>query len=115
VGFTHDDTGDMCEWMAEKIAGLRVFNDDEGRMNRSLREVSGAVLVVSQFTLYGDVRRGRRPSFVDAARPENAELLYTRLLDALRAAGLRVETGEFGAMMEVALVNDGPVTLILER
>jgi D-aminoacyl-tRNA deacylase len=115
VGFTHGDGDEALGWMAEKVAGLRVFRDDEGKMNRSVAEAGGAALVVSQFTLYGDTRRGRRPSFVDAAAPETAIPLYERFVDALRGTGLRVETGEFGAMMDVELVNDGPVTLILER
>ena len=116
VGFTHGDTADGVEWMAEKISGLRVFSDDEGKMNRALDDVTGSVLVVSQFTLYGDVKKGRRPSFVEAARPETAIPLYERFIHLLevRLAG-RVATGEFGAQMDVALVNDGPVTLLLER
>ena len=115
VGFTEGDTEDALGWMAEKVVGLRVFRDDEGKMNRSVEEADGALLVVSQFTLYGDARKGRRPSFVDAARPETAIPLYERFLALLRQTGRRVETGEFGAMMDVELVNDGPVTLILER
>jgi D-tyrosyl-tRNA(Tyr) deacylase len=101
--------------MAEKVAGLRLFSDGEGKMNLGLAEVGGAVLVVSQFTLYGNAEKGKRPSFIDAARPEIAIPLYERFVAALREKGLRVETGEFGAMMEVELVNDGPVTLWLER
>jgi D-tyrosyl-tRNA(Tyr) deacylase len=101
--------------MAEKVAGLRLFADADGRMNLGLREVGGAVLVISQFTLYGDVDRGRRPSFVDAARPEAAIPLYQRFVAALRAGGLEVATGEFGADMQVEIHNDGPVTLIVER
>ena len=101
--------------MAEKVAGLRLFGDAEGKMNLALADVGGAVLVVSQFTLYGDAQKGRRPSFIDAARPEIAEPLYERFVALLRAQGLTVETGEFGAMMDVELVNDGPVTLWLER
>jgi D-tyrosyl-tRNA(Tyr) deacylase len=101
--------------MADKIAGLRIFADADDKMNLSLGEVEGAVLVVSQFTLYGDAAKGRRPSFVDAARPETAIPLYDRFITELRARGLRVETGEFGAMMQVELVNDGPVTLVLDR
>ncbi len=101
--------------MAEKAAGLRLFGDAEGKMNLSLADVDGAVLVVSQFTLYGDAEKGKRPSFIDAARPETAIPLYERFVDQLRSRALRVETGEFGAMMEVELVNDGPVTLWLER
>ena len=115
VGFTHDDDVSRLEWMADKVAGLRLFADDEGKMNRSLGEVGGAVLVVSQFTLYGDARKGRRPSFIDAARPEVAIPLYDRFLAILRGHGIPVESGEFGAMMEVDLVNDGPVTLWLEQ
>ena len=115
AGFTHSDTAQQAEWMAEKIAGLRIFSDPEGKMNLALAEVGGAVLVVSQFTLYGDSARGRRPSFIDAARPEQAIPLYERFCAELRGRGLRVETGEFGAEMQVELVNDGPVTLILER
>jgi D-tyrosyl-tRNA(Tyr) deacylase len=115
VGFTGADTHAQCEWMADKVAGLRLFGDDEGKMNRGLDEVGGAVLVVSQFTLYGDAAKGRRPSFVDAARPEVAIPLYERFIGLLRERGLTVETGEFGAMMEVDLVNDGPVTLWLEK
>ncbi|MBI2401433.1 MAG: D-tyrosyl-tRNA(Tyr) deacylase [Gemmatimonadetes bacterium] len=115
VGFAPVDLPDQVEWMAEKVTGLRVFADDEGRMNRDLAAVGGAVLVVSQFTLYGDAGKGRRPSFVGAASPEVAIPLYEAFIAALRARGIPVETGEFGAMMDVELVNDGPVTLILER
>lgn len=116
VGFTESDDESVLEWMADKVIGLRVFNDDEGKMNRSLEEVSGDLLVVSQFTLYGDTRKGRRPSFVKAAGPDQAVPLYERFLDLLRErAPGRVESGRFGAMMDVALVNDGPVTLVLER
>jgi D-tyrosyl-tRNA(Tyr) deacylase len=115
VGFTHSDTPDQVTWMADKIAGLRIFADADDKMNLSLGEVEGAVLVVSQFTLYGDASKGRRPSFVDAARPETAIPLYERFIAELRSRGLRVDTGEFGAMMQVELVNDGPVTLVLER
>jgi D-aminoacyl-tRNA deacylase len=115
VGFTAGDTGDAVTWMAEKIAGLRLFTDADGKMNLPLADVEGAVLVVSQFTLYGDARKGRRPSFVDAAPPELAVPLYEAFLAALRATGLRVEAGVFGAMMDVELVNEGPVTLLLDR
>lgn len=114
-GFTEGDGEEALAWMADKVAGLRIFPDDEGKMNRSVQEVGGGLLVVSQFTLYGDTRKGRRPSFVEAARPEVAIPLYERFLEMLRATGLPVQTGEFGAMMQVELVNDGPVTLILER
>ena len=115
VGFTHADAPDALAWMADKVLGLRVFADAEARMNLSLADAGGALLVVSQFTLYGDARRGKRPSFVDAARPEAAVPLYERFVAMLRERGATVETGEFGAMMEVELVNDGPVTLWLER
>jgi len=115
VGFAPDDVPDRVEWMADKVAGLRVFADHEGKMNRDLAAVGGAVLVVSQFTLYGDASKGRRPSFIGAASPDVAIPLYEAFIAALRGRGIPVETGEFGAMMDVELVNDGPVTLILER
>jgi D-aminoacyl-tRNA deacylase len=115
VGFTDADDDEALRWMADKVVGLRVFADEEGKMNRSVDEVGGGILVVSQFTLYGDARKGRRPSFVEAARPEKAIPLYERFVELLRATEVRVETGEFGAMMQVELVNDGPVTLTLER
>jgi D-tyrosyl-tRNA(Tyr) deacylase len=117
AGFAPADSDETLSWMAEKIVGLRLFADGDGRMNQSLADVGGALLVVSQFTLYGDARKGRRPSFTDAAAPEAAAGLYERFVALLRerAGGLRVETGTFGAMMEVELVNDGPVTLLLER
>jgi D-tyrosyl-tRNA(Tyr) deacylase len=115
VGFTHSDTPAEVSWMAEKVVGLRVFGDDEGKMNRSLADVRGGALVISQFTVYGDARKGRRPSFIDAARPEQAIPLYEAFIAALRAAGVPVATGRFGADMQVSLVNDGPVTLVLDR
>ena len=115
VGFTHTDTDTEVDWMAEKVAGLRLFSDAEDKMNLGLAEVGGSLLVVSQFTLFGDVQKGRRPSFIDAARPEIAIPLYERFVAQLRSKGLRVETGEFGAMMQVEIHNDGPVTLLLER
>lgn len=115
VGFTGTDSETHVEWMAEKVAGLRVFADAEEKMNLALADVGGAVLVVSQFTLYGDAQKGRRPSFIDAARPEQAIPLYESFKARLRRQGLTVESGEFGAMMDVELVNDGPVTLWLER
>jgi len=115
VGFTHTDTVEQVIWMAEKVAGLRVFSDPEGKMNLALAEVDGAVLVVSQFTLYGDAAKGRRPSFIDAARPEVAIPLYDRFVAELGSRGLPVESGEFGADMQVEIHNDGPVTIILER
>jgi len=113
VGFTHDDTVERVDWMAEKVAGLRLFSDAAGKMNLGLAEVNGAVLVISQFTLYGDASKGRRPSFTAAARPETAIPLYERFLAALRAQGLEVASGEFGADMQVSLINDGPVTIPL--
>jgi D-aminoacyl-tRNA deacylase len=115
VAFTHGDNDATLAWMADKVVGLRLFGDDEGKMNVGLADAGGGLLVVSQFTLYGDARKGRRPSFVDAARPDVAEALYARFLTMLRATGVPVETGEFGAMMDVELVNDGPVTLWIER
>lgn len=114
VGIGRDDGERELTWMADKIAGLRIFRDDADRMNRSVLEVGGAILAVSQFTLLGNCRKGRRPSFVAAAPPETAEPLFDRFVDLLRARVPRVETGRFGAMMRVALVNDGPVTLVLE-
>ena len=116
VGFTSGDDHEALKWMAEKVVGLRVFPDDEGKMNLSLEDIGGDLLVVSQFTLYGDTRKGRRPSFVNAADPSIAIPLYERFVTELRARCTgSVETGEFGAAMEVDLVNDGPVTLVLER
>ena len=118
VGFCAADAADAATlpWMAEKILGLRLFADADGKMNLDLREVGGGILVVSQFTLYGDARKGRRPSFIDAAPPDIAVPLCERFVALLRErAPGPVETGEFGAMMEVDLVNDGPVTLVLER
>jgi D-aminoacyl-tRNA deacylase len=119
AGFAPTDGDEALGWMAEKVLGLRVFADAQGKMNLALADVGGGLLVVSQFTLYGDARKGRRPSFVDAAPPELAVRLYERFVGLLRERGAdtatRVETGEFGAMMEVELVNDGPVTLVLEK
>jgi D-aminoacyl-tRNA deacylase len=115
VGFTHDDDDERLSWMADKVLGLRIFGDSEGKMNLGLQDVGGATLVVSQFTLYGSAEKGRRPSFIDAARPDAAERLYERFMVMLAERGARVERGEFGAMMDVELVNDGPVTLWLER
>lgn len=115
VGITHDDTLEQVNWLADKIAGLRVFEDEEERMNRSLQDVEGKILSVSQFTLYGDIKKGRRPAFTEAAKPDLANELYEAFNARLRQQGIVVETGQFGAMMDVALVNDGPVTLILEK
>jgi len=114
VGVTHDDTRAEADWLARKIAGLRLFEDEAGKMNLGLTDIGGAVLVVSQFTLYGDARKGRRPDFLQAARPEHAEPLITYFLDQLRSLGVTVATGQFRATMQVSLVNDGPVTLWLD-
>ncbi len=115
VGFAPGDTAVEVGWLADKVAGLRLFTDEAGKMNLGLAEVQGALLVISQFTLYGDTEKGRRPSFIGAARPEIAIPLYEQLLLRLRSHGLRVESGVFGADMLVEIHNDGPVTLILER
>ena len=114
VGITQGDGPDEARWLADKVANLRIFVDDEGKMNRSLVEVRGQTLVVSQFTLYGDARRGRRPSFVHAAQGDDARSLYERVILELRDLGVTTATGEFGAMMQVALTNDGPVTILLD-
>ena len=116
VGVAQGDGEPEADWLAEKVAGLRIMADDEGKMNRSVRDVGGAVLAVSQFTLLADTRKGKRPSFVKAAPPEEATRLFDHFCTRLRAAGVHpVETGRFGAMMDVSLVNDGPVTIVLER
>ena len=114
VGITHEDTDKDADYLAGKIAQLRLFEDEEGKMNRSILDNGGEILSISQFTLYGDVKKGRRPSFTSAARPEMAEPLWLAFNDALRHQGLVVETGVFGAMMDVQLVNDGPVTILVE-
>jgi len=114
LGVTHDDGRAEADWLARKIAGLRIFEDDAGKMNLGLADVGGAALVVSQFTLYGDARKGRRPDFLQAARPEIAEPLIEYFIEKLRGQGLSVETGRFRAMMDVELVNEGPVTLWLD-
>lgn len=114
VGVTHDDTEKEAAYLADKVANLRVFEDDQGKMNLSLVDVGGQVLSVSQFTLYGDCRKGRRPNFMEAARPDQANDIYEAFNAKLREMGVTVETGEFGAMMDVQLTNDGPVTLIIE-
>lgn len=115
LGVAGDDTAAEVAWMKRKLLNLRIFEDDDGKMNRSVRDTGGGLLVVSQFTLYGDARKGNRPSFTAAAPPERAEDLYQRLVDQLRAEGVQVETGQFRAMMDVSLVNQGPVTIILEK
>lgn len=114
VGITHTDTEEDVAFVAKKIANLRLWEDEDGKMNRSILEVGGDILSVSQFTLYGDTKKGRRPSFIQAARPEQAEPLWELFNKKLEAQGLKVQTGRFGAMMDVELVNDGPVTIIVE-
>ncbi|MDQ3591027.1 MAG: D-aminoacyl-tRNA deacylase [Actinomycetota bacterium] len=116
VGVAKDDGEGEASWLAEKIAGLRIFNDEDGKMNLGVRDVGGEILAVSQFTLLADTRKGKRPSFIQAALPEEAEPLFDYFCERLREAGIAsVQTGSFGAMMDVALVNDGPVTIVLER
>lgn len=114
VGITHSDTSDDVNYIADKVVNLRIFEDDDDKMNLSLLDVGGAILSISQFTLYGDCRKGRRPNFMEAAKPEYANELYEKFNECLRAKGVQVETGIFGAMMDVSLINDGPVTIILE-
>jgi D-tyrosyl-tRNA(Tyr) deacylase len=114
VGVGQADTEQDAIYLAEKIAGLRIFEDEDGKMNRSVRDTAGSVLAISQFTLYGDVRRGKRPSFDDAAAPEPARRLYELFVESIRAAGLQCETGRFQEMMQVELVNQGPVTILLD-
>ncbi|TBL81592.1 D-aminoacyl-tRNA deacylase [Paenibacillus thalictri] len=114
VGITHEDTEQDAKYIAEKVAGLRIFEDESGKMNLSVIDVGGQILSISQFTLYGDCRKGKRPNFMAAARPEQAEPLYERFNALLREQGLQVETGRFGAMMDVSLTNWGPVTLIVD-
>lgn len=116
AGFHTDDTRDTVQWMCDKVMKMRIFHDEEYKMNRSVQDVRGEILVVSQFTLYGDARKGNRPSFIESARPEIAIPLYEYMLDYLKSeSGINVESGEFGAMMQVSLVNDGPVTILLEK
>lgn len=116
VGIHNNDTKEQADWCCRKISKLRIFEDNEQKMNLSVEDVGGSLLVVSQFTLYGDTKKGTRPSFIEAARPEKAEPLYQYMINRLRTSyNLHVETGEFGAMMDVKLVNDGPVTLVLEK
>ena len=114
LGVTKSDTAEQARWLADKIVSLRIFNDAEGKVNLDVAEVGGAILVVSQFTLYGDCSKGRRPSFIDAAPPETAIPLYEEFINAVKAHGIPTATGRFGAMMQVSLINDGPVTLILD-
>lgn len=116
VGFHSEDTQETVRWMSEKLIKMRIFHDEDQKMNRSIQDVDGEILVVSQFTLYGDARKGNRPSFIESARPEIAIPLYEYMLEYLKStSGLLVESGEFGAMMQVHLVNDGPVTILLEK
>ena len=114
LGIAHDDTAAELDYIANKVINLRIFEDSEGKMNRSLLDTGGAALVVSQFTLYGDCRKGRRPSFIDAARPEQAKALYEQFIDVLASRNIRTQGGTFQAMMDVQLVNDGPVTILLD-
>jgi D-tyrosyl-tRNA(Tyr) deacylase len=114
LGITHDDTIEKAKWLADKIVSLRIFADQDAKMNLSVHDAGGAVLIVSQFTLYGDARKGRRPSFIQAAGPEHAVPLYEVFINAVKAMGIPTATGRFGAMMQVELVNDGPVTLMIE-
>lgn len=115
VGVQRGDAGEQADWLADKTARLRIFEDEAGKLNRSVLDVGGAVLAVSQFTLYGDATGGNRPSFIEAARPEDAEPLITRYIERLRALGIPTETGRFRAEMQVVIHNDGPVTILLER
>lgn len=115
LGVTHADTNKEADWLANKIAGIRLFEDDAGKMNLGLNDIDGELLVISQFTLYGDARKGRRPSFINASRPEHSEPMYEFFVERLREAGFRVATGQFGADMKVEINNDGPVTLMLEK
>jgi len=115
AGFHKNDTEEDLKWVCNKIIKLRVFEDKEGKMNKSVREVGGSLLVVSQFTLYGNAKKGTRPSFTEAASPDIAEPMYNKMIDILKESGLQTESGKFAAMMDVKLVNSGPVTLILER
>ncbi|KPL60770.1 D-aminoacyl-tRNA deacylase [Rossellomorea vietnamensis] len=114
VGITHEDTEEDARYVAEKVVNLRIFEDDEGKMNHSLLDLGGEILSISQFTLYGDVRKGRRPNFMNAAKPDHAEVIYDYFNEILEGKGVRVATGVFGAMMDVNLTNDGPVTLLIE-
>ncbi|HRF46636.1 MAG TPA: D-aminoacyl-tRNA deacylase [Anaerolineales bacterium] len=115
IGVRRGDTGEQADWLADKTARLRIFEDDAGKLNRSVLDSGGRVLAISQFTLYGDATGGNRPSFIEAARPEDAEPLITRYIERLRALGVQVETGRFRAEMQVLIHNDGPVTIVLDR
>jgi D-tyrosyl-tRNA(Tyr) deacylase len=116
VGIHESDSDEQLEWCCRKIPKLRIFNDNEGKMNLSVMDINGEILIVSQFTLYGNIKKGTRPSFIEAARPEKAERMYNQMIDKLKKeTGLNVESGEFGAIMEVDFINDGPVTLVMDR
>lgn len=115
VGFTNGDDKEKVDWICNKIAGLRIFSDENDKMNLSIQDVGGEILLISNFTLYGDARKGFRPSFSDAARPELAIPLYDYMLEKLRSLGIKTESGIFGAMMKVSLINDGPVTITIEK
>jgi D-aminoacyl-tRNA deacylase len=115
IGITHNDSEDAAEWLASKLINLRIFEDEQGKMNRSLLDIKGSVLAISQFTLYADCNAGRRPSFIGAANPDAANPLYEYFVNEVRKGGVEVATGIFGAEMKVSLVNDGPVTIMLER
>lgn len=116
AGFHSEDTEETVRWMCDKVLKMRIFHDEDQKMNRSVQDVNGGILVVSQFTLYGDARKGNRPSFIESARPEIAIPLYEYMLDYLQTvSGLVIQSGEFGAMMQVSLINDGPVTILLEK
>lgn len=115
VGIHETDSEEQLDWCCSKIPKLRIFNDNEGKMNISLQDIKGDILVVSQFTLYGNIKKGTRPSFIEAAKPEKAEKIYHQMIHKFKKMGLKVESGEFGAMMEVDFINDGPVTLIMDR
>jgi D-aminoacyl-tRNA deacylase len=114
VGVTHEDTEKDADYLAEKIVNLRIFEDEDGKMNVSLKDTEGSILSISQFTLYGDTKKGRRPNFMEAAKPDHANKMYDYFNDRLKALGINVQTGVFGAMMDVSFTNDGPVTLILD-
>lgn len=114
IGITHDDTQKDVDYIVDKVTGLRIFEDENHKMNLSIEDISGDILLVSQFTLYGDARKGKRPSFSDAARPEIAIPLYEKTIEKIKLKGINCETGEFGADMEVTIINDGPVTIMLD-
>lgn len=115
LGITHDDTKDQCDWLANKVINMRIFSDSEDKLNLSVKDIAGSILLISQFTLYAEAEKGNRPSFTSAARPEIAKPLYEHFIDKLKANGIQVESGIFGADMQVELINDGPITIILER